>query len=90
MAQAILTRLTLTPYSVDELADDLKAHPAAVRRVVTGLIAGGDVVFLQGRPSEGGPFFCLPGYRETMKTFDKTEAYFRRSYALFYTGDDLD
>lgn len=90
LARAILTRLTITPYSVDELADDMQAPTREVRCTIKGLMSEGEVVFLEGRAVEGGPFFCRPDYHETTKPFDKTEEYVRRSFAVMYDGEDPD
>jgi DNA-binding IclR family transcriptional regulator len=68
-AARILDKLRLSPFSVEDLAFDLKRKPFEVRLLVNTLLREGALVKLD-TDREGGPFYALPGYVEASEKRD--------------------
>jgi len=84
--RAIINRLQVAPRSITELAEETRAGGAPVRLIVNALLTAGEIVRLDGRQVEGGPFYCLPGYVEEITPIESPEPL--RSYARFYEAPD--
>jgi hypothetical protein len=82
LPQKIMRKLELSPYSIQELSFDLRADVVSVRLIVNALLKLGEIARLEGREVEGGPFYCLPGYREPERYGDHSDIVMACSYAI--------
>jgi predicted transcriptional regulator len=62
MAARILDKLRQSPFSVEELAFDLKRKPFEIRLSVNALLRDGSIIKLD-TDGEGGPFYAPAGYK---------------------------
>ena len=80
--------LRQSPFSVEELAFDLKRKPYEVRLLVNALLREGSIVKLD-TDREGGPFYASPRYREPAGYVDHSDLILALSYEQIYgSGDD--
>ena len=63
LAACILDKLRQSPFSIEELAFDLKLSAFEVRRLVNAMLRESSIVKLD-TDREGGPFYALTGYLE--------------------------
>jgi hypothetical protein len=73
----------LAPFSVEELAFDLKRKPYEVRLLVNALLREGSIVGLD-TDRKGGPFYALPGYIEASGRRDHSDVILGRDYGGQY------
>jgi predicted transcriptional regulator len=83
MATRILDKLRQSPFSVEELADDLKRKPYEVRLSVNALLREGSIVKLD-TDREGGPFYAMPDYVEPADRLDNSDLVLGRDYSGQY------
>lgn len=90
LPEKILDKLQAAPFSVAEISFDLGERAAGVGRVkaaIASLLSAGAIVRLRTR-REGGPFYCLPGYREPTTRRNHEDLRQVRSYAHHYERQD--
>lgn len=83
VAAPFLDKLRQSPFSVEELAGDLKRKPYEVRLLVNALLREGSIVKLD-TDREGGPFYALAGYVEPADRLDNSDLVFGRDYGGQY------
>src|SRR5262249_10591265 len=83
MAARILDKLRQSPFSVEELAFDLKRSALEVRRLVNAMLREGSIVKLD-TDREGGPFYALAGYVEPTDRLDNSDLVVGRDYSGQY------
>jgi hypothetical protein len=79
MVTRILEKLRQSPFSVEELAVDLKRKPFEVRLLVNALLRQGSIIKLD-TDREGGPFYALPDYVEASEKRDHSDQRLYRNY----------
>src|SRR5215510_7051804 len=72
MVARILDKLRQSPFSVEELAFNLKRKPFEIRAAIARLIAAGAIVKLD-TDRESGPFYAPAGYVETADRLDNSD-----------------
>jgi len=83
MAARILDKLRQSPFSVEELAFDLKRKPFEVRLLVNALLHEGLIVKLD-TDREGGPFYAPAGYVDPVYRLDNSDLVLGRDYSGQY------
>jgi predicted transcriptional regulator len=83
MAARILEKLQQSPFSVEELAFDLKRNAIEVRLLVNALLREGLIVKLD-TDREGGPFYAPAGYVEPADRLHNSDLVFGRDYSGLY------
>ena len=73
----------LAPFSVEDLAFDLKRKPFEIRLTVNALLREGSIVKLDS-DREGGPFYAPAGYVEPADRLDNSDLVLSRDYSGQY------
>jgi hypothetical protein len=68
-----------SPFTVEELAFDLKRKPFEVRLFVNALLREG-VIVKPDTDREGGPFYAMPDYVEVSEKRDHSDQRLYRNY----------
>ena len=83
MAARILDKLRKSPFSVEELAFDLKRKLFEIWLAVNALLRDGLIIKLD-TDREGGPFFAPAGYAERADRLDNSDLVLGRDYSRQY------
>jgi predicted transcriptional regulator len=72
LAARILDKLRQSPFSIEELASDMKRSAVEVRQLINALLREGSIVKLD-TDRGGGPFHALAGYVEPADRLDTSD-----------------
>jgi predicted transcriptional regulator len=83
LAARILDKLRQSPFSVEELAFDLKRKPYEIRLLVNALLREGSIIKLD-TDRDGGPFYAPADYVEPADRLDNSDLVLGRDYSGQY------